>query len=990
MAQTAPNAGDTVNIPHVHSGQTAVQNLILHAVAPALFVDCDLRILQANPAMLALLGHPAPNSHPGQPHPGQAYPGLTGRSLFDLVPAADHAVLTQRLHACIAGRTRRLSAATSLHLRLGRSMCDAAMVPIKAEFGRLIGFLVQAQAAAPPDLDWEAALEGAGQGVWDYDLRSGRQLYSKAWYDMRGLLPGDPLVDDQGAWLNKIHPDDLELTRYHSHRLDAGLLDEVHYEYRERHADGHWIWIMCRGRPIAWDPEGRPNHYVGTDTDITAIKSVQAAVNQLSHDEVRWKNAQESTGQGLWDVNNETGERYHSPQWFKMRGLPPDAIAETAHDQWLTRIHPEDQVQVKADMAYQDQWQLDSSKLEYREWHQDGHWIWILSRGRVVKRNSDGRANRTVGTDMDITEIEQSEECMVRISRRLEMALSASKVGVWEFDLTSNRVEWDQVMREMYGLPLDQSPLPRNIWEDSLHPEDRDATLAVTLNGQETKCDYMLDYRIIRRDGTIRHMRSRASHIDDPIDGPKLLGLNWDVTEDFKLAQDLKDAHATALKRNSQLEAARALMEHNSLHDALTGLPNRRMLDMVQTASVEAAVDDRQRFAVLHVDLDRFKQINDTLGHAAGDSVLIRTASILRETVGPDNLVARVGGDEFAVFIENAPSEEELVQLARQIIARSSMPMKYLHHDCRCGVSVGIAWAEGRGIDGKALFINADMAMYRSKHGGRGGFSVFNDDMKREALAKKNRSDELLAALERDEFFCVYQPQYSSATLELTGVEALVRWNNPQHGLMSPADFLPLAEELQVIERIDAIVMRLALADLATWQRQGLLIPRLSINISDRRLKDPHLAQELMQLDLPAGILSFEFLESIFLDEPGDVQIININCIRALGIGIEVDDFGSGHSSIVSLLKLKPDRLKIDRSIVEPVTRSDRQRQLVQSIANIGKLQGIKVLAEGVETADHVRIMQEIGCDELQGYALSRPLPADKLAELVGRLPMSG
>jgi EAL domain-containing protein (putative c-di-GMP-specific phosphodiesterase class I) len=240
-----------------------------------------------------------------------------------------------------------------------------------------------------------------------------------------------------------------------------------------------------------------------------------------------------------------------------------------------------------------------------------------------------------------------------------------------------------------------------------------------------------------------------------------------------------------------------------------------------------------------------------------------------------------------------------------------------------------------------------------------------------------------LTALDRDEFFCVYQPQYDSHTLQLTGIETLVRWNNPVHGQMAPSEFLPLAEELQIIDQIDKIVLRLALRDLVLWQGMGLNVPRLSINISGRRLQDPGLAQELIDLSMPEGVVSFEFLESIFLDEPDEIQMANINCIRQLGIGIEVDDFGSGHSSIVSLLKLKPDRLKIDRFIVEPVTRSDRQRHLVQSIVDIGKLQGIKVLAEGVETVAHVKILQAIGCDELQGFALSRPIPAAQLVALL-------
>lgn len=958
-----------MNAPQAHSGYSATENLIRHSLAPALLTDCNLLIVAVNQAMARLLNLAVAQLI------GQGLDGLSAGRDFD--PAA-------RL---LCNLDSQADGSDPIVTEIGTPPVLVSIIRIMGDFGGISGFLVQASPKPMPGsaMDWDAALTGAGQGVWDYDIRTGVKQYSQTWYDMRGVSKTKAEAEDSAVWFEKIHSADLALTQKYSNELEAGLLQNVHFEYRERHAHGHWMWIMCRGRPIAWDVAGKPTRYVGTDTDITAIKSAQAAVSQLTSDEIRWKNAHESTEQGLWDINNRTGEKFMSSQWYRMRGLPENSTVETGYNQWMKRIHPEDFQRLEAEISAQDESGADHTKLEYREQHQDGHWIWILSRGKIVKRDAQGRAERTVGTDTDITDIKASRERIERISRRLEMALTASRVGVWEFDITTNHVEWDLVMRDMYGLPLDASPLPRDIWEHALHIGDRNLVVAKTEAAMLAKTDYMLDYRIMRQDGTVRHVRSRASYIDDPIDGPKLLGLQWDVTQDYKLAQDLKDANAIALKNNRQLEAARALMEHNSLHDALTGLANRRMLDQVQKASIESAGAPDKRFAVLHVDLDRFKQINDTLGHAAGDAVLIRTASILRESVGENDLVARVGGDEFAVFIADAPAEVELIALAKLIIDKASAPMKYQHHDCRCGVSIGIAFAKGSNIDGKALFINADLAMYRSKHSGRGGCTVFNDEMKREALEKKNRSDQLLAALERDEFFCLYQPQYDCNTLKLTGIEALVRWNNPIHGLMPPADFLPLAEELQIIDRIDKIVLRLALADLAGWHKIGLNIPRLSINISGRRLRDAQLKLELQQLTLPKNILSFEFLESIFLDEPDEVQISNINCIRNLGIGIEVDDFGSGHSSIVSLLKLKPDRLKIDRSIVEPVTRSGRQRQLVQSIVDIGKLQGIKVLAEGVETADHIKILQSIGCDELQGYALSRPIESAELVKLLAR-----
>ena len=956
-----------MSAPQAHSGQTTVQNLIRHSLAPALMLDCNLMIYEVNAAMAALLKQPVG--------------ALVGQSFHGLFPGGlpnDLVALHEARHAIVASNivvsTQIVSPALNLQI-----------VRILGEFGGPVGFLVQADPAVGSEnrMDWEQALQGAGQGVWDYDLSTGQKIYSKTWHDIRGLNGDDETAEDEDAWFAKIHPDDLELTKKNSADLEAGLMQTVQYEYRERHAQGHWIWIMCRGRAIAWDTNNRPTRYVGTDTDITALRKAQDKVTQLSETEIRWKNALQTTQQGLWDLNERTGSRFHSPQWFRMRGLDEAAVERSDMDNWLSRIHPDDLSQVLQDIERQNNSDQDQVEMEYRELHQDGYWIWILSRGRVVQRDETGRSVRLIGFDTDVSELKSAADRIRRISSRLEMALTASRVGVWEFDLNTNQVEWDGVMRDMYGLPKDGSALPRYIWENSLHIDDRDYAMAKTADAMRNKVDYSLDYRIQRQDGVIRHIRSRASHFYDPADGSKLIGLNWDVTQDHELAQELKDSNAIALKNNIQLEAARKLMEYNSLHDALTGLPNRRMLDQVQKMSADGLAGNDRVFAVLHVDLDRFKQINDTLGHAAGDAALVHIAGILRETVSKNDLVARVGGDEFAVFIEDAPPEAELVELAQKIIAKAAVPMKYLYQDCRCGVSIGIAYAKGDDIDDKSLFINADMAMYRSKYNGRGGCTVFSEDMKREALNKKALSDQLLTGLEQDEFFCLYQPQYDCFTLELTGVETLVRWNNPLSGVMSPAEFLPLAEELQVIDKIDKIVLRLALNDLSAWKKKNLHVPRLSINISGRRLQDIGLAQELRDLAIPSGILSFEFLESILLDEPDQVQSANISCIRELGIGIEVDDFGSGHSSIVSLLKLRPDRLKIDRTIVEPVIHSDRQRQLVQSIVDIGKLLGIKVLAEGVETEAHIKILQAMGCNELQGYGLSRPIEAAQLVRLL-------
>ncbi len=698
---------------------------------------------------------------------------------------------------------------------------------------------------------------------------------------------------------------------------------------------------------------------------------------------IHWKEALESAGQGVWDYDIITGEKFYSDTWRAMRGLMPGEREPQTDEEWLEKIHPDDR-----DLALDRTNKLNAGELrevnfEYRERHRDGHWIWIMCRGRPISWDPRGNPCRFVGTDTDISRLKESEDRIKSVSRRLELALSSVQIGVWNYDLTLDRVEWDMRLRTIYGLPADLSPLPRDIWERSLHPDDRDAAIGRTQLALESGNDYDLNYRIIRTDGQTRYIRSRVSFQKDLIGGPILVGINWDATEDAMHAEALARANQHAAVKNAELETARAEMEYNSLHDALTGLPNRRMLDQVQQAQVGRDCCLSRRFAVLHIDLDRFKQINDAFGHAVGDFVLQNTARILGDCAPQGSLVARVGGDEFALFVPDAAPDSDLALLAARLINAVAKPIHHGGSECRYGISIGIAVADGPQADGSALFINADLALYRAKNGGRGRYCFFTDAMRSAALAHKQKCDEILAGIERDEFFCVYQPQFDANTRQLTGVEALVRWQTPNGEVLLPADFLTTAEDLNVLGIIDRIVLQKAVADFGCWAGQGLKVPRLSVNLSKARLRDPDLAAELASLNIDHGVLSMELLESNFLDDQTDEVAANLAAIKQLGIGIEVDDFGTGHASIVSLLRLNPDRLKIDRALVEPIVSSERQVQLLRSIVDIGHLQGISIIAEGVETDAQILILQAIGCDEFQGHALARPMTPAALVQFL-------
>ena len=579
-------------------------------------------------------------------------------------------------------------------------------------------------------------------------------------------------------------------------------------------------------------------------------------------------------------------------------------------------------------------------------------------------------------------ELKAREEALERLSRRLGLALDTSQVGVWEMDIVTQDLIWDDRMNELNGYPADNGKRDYSHWRKGLHPDDL-AQAEADFNEGISSGTYRSEFRTLRPDGLVRHIRSLGAVYRDPDSNPKILGVNWDVTADVMLNEDLRLAKQLTDAHNRELDAARVRIEYNALHDSLTGLPNRRYLDERLKTLEVGGFDDSGSIAMLHIDLDRFKQINDTMGHAAGDAMLVHASSVLLSNCGLTDFVARVGGDEFVVLTSARDGDIYLGTLAEQIVSQMRQPVTYQGHECRFGVSIGIAVERGEVIDCKRLLINADIALYRAKGRGRNRFEFFSEALQAEVVNTKRVADEILGGLERNEFIAFYQPQFDARTHDLVGVEALARWDHPTQGIRPPDSFLPVAEDLNVVSTIDRLILEQALSDLDRWEAAGFRVPRASVNVSLRRLHDEDLITGLRQLDIALGRISFELVESIYLDESDAIVGWNIDQIKDLGIDVEIDDFGTGYASIVSLQKLRPKRLKIDRQLVDPILVDRAQRQLLVSIIDIGKSMGIEVVAEGVETMEHARILAELGCDILQGYAFAKPMSAADLENLL-------
>lgn len=697
---------------------------------------------------------------------------------------------------------------------------------------------------------------------------------------------------------------------------------------------------------------------------------------ELAMRESRWNHALVGSDLGVWDHNLRTGEFYYSDIWKEMRGISPDEEIDPCIDRWLDNIHPEDRERTAIAVAAQNTGDERYQTFEYRERHRHGHYIWVECRGSVVDWDEDGKPARIVGTDMDITRRKNDEAELERLSRRLELALDVSQIGVFEVNLETGLTEWDENVKKIFGLEGTDTLKPSSAWVDMIVPEDREGAISKAGASIGQDRGFRNEYRIQRTDGSIRYVRAHAAPFLTKDGERRVIGANWDVTDDVLLRQELAIAKELTEKRNRELEDVHSKIRHNALHDYLTGLPNRRHLDEFMERETREDVHDKRPLAALHIDLDRFKQINDTLGHEAGDVILNEAARVLRTFVRGNDFVARIGGDEFAFVSRAMTTPRRVAAFADRIIRELTKPIPYKGHFIRTGANVGIARAESREIDGKQLLRNADIALFRAKNRGRNRQEFFSQATQNDMIHTRRLSDEILSAIDHGEFVPFYQPQFHAGDLSIAGMETLVRWNHPERGIIPPDQFLSVAADLDVVSTIDGFVLEKALSDFHRWEEDGLEINRISVNVSARRLDDPHLVRKLKRLKFKPGTIAFELLESIFLDDNDETTSRTLSEIRELGIDIEIDDFGSGHASIVSLMKIAPDILKIDRELVRTLPYSDEQRRLIASIVEIGKSLNIRVLAEGVETRDHVVALQKVGCDILQGYGLAHPMPA--------------
>ncbi len=422
--------------------------------------------------------------------------------------------------------------------------------------------------------------------------------------------------------------------------------------------------------------------------------------------------------------------------------------------------------------------------------------------------------------------------------------------------------------------------------------------------------------------------------------------------------------------------------------DVLTGLPNRRLFNDRLDVAISAARRHRQRLAVMFLDLDLFKRINDTLGHGVGDSVLVEMSERLKSCVRDCDTVARMGGDEFTIMQSEISGEEDAARLARRVIDSIRMPFHIDGRELYLTTSIGISIFPDDGEESEILIKNADIAMYRAKDLGRNSYQLYTSSMNAKSFERLVMESALRKALERNEFLLNYQVKVDLLTGQIAGAEALLRWMHPDLGLVSPADFIPLAEDTGLIVGIGDWVIEAACAQNKAWQERGLGFIRLAVNISPRQFRQPDLVSRvrshLLKHRLEPKYLEIEVTESVLMEHM-DLAATMLEELRQIGVHVSIDDFGTGYSSLSYLKRIPIDALKIDASFMHEITVASGDAEIVSAIIALAHNLKLKVVAEGVETEEQVNFLRGKGCDEIQGYLVSRPLSAENFESLFER-----
>ncbi|MBV8245985.1 MAG: EAL domain-containing protein [Candidatus Eremiobacteraeota bacterium] len=563
----------------------------------------------------------------------------------------------------------------------------------------------------------------------------------------------------------------------------------------------------------------------------------------------------------------------------------------------------------------------------------------------------------------DVTERVRAEERLRESEAALARAQQIAHLGSFYHDLRNGERIWSTQMYRIYGLQAGDALPEGGLWPYD-HPDDAARINDAIAQARRARSSYDIDHRIIRKDGTIRYVQEQGQ---------------WEYDNNGKEVVNV----GTVLDITERKVAERDL-EHLAYHDSLTDLPNRTKLISDLQVLIDQSASDSM-IALLFLDLDRFKIINDTLGHRFGDSVLVEIGKRLRERLPASGIVARPGGDEFIVVLSNMPDKLEVSRIADQILDALKKPFSVAGHEHFISASIGVSMypLDGRAVE--VLLQAADAAMYAAKQRGGGNFHFYTSNLQYAAARRFRLESALHRAMERGEFMLHYQPVLSVATGKIVAAEALIRWNDPETGVVMPSDFVPFAEETGLVVPLGDWVFKEACVQAKLWSAAGYPI-RIWVNVSAPQLQHPGFAasirERLILTGLNPALIGLELTERTFLSATEET-IAAMHELKGTGVSLSLDDFGVAYSSLEYLRRLPIDSIKIDRMFLRDIATDRFNQSIVRAIVGISHDLNLQVTAEGVETTDQFAFLTDLGCDEWQGYYYGEAIPVDSFARLL-------
>ena len=789
-------------------------------------------------------------------------------------------------------------------------------------------------------------------GSWQRDLSSNRLTWSEETFRIIGADPAT-FVPTRESLFERVHPDDISRLKRASEDAQAGL-SAFAIDYRVLLPDGAMRHVHARA-DVMFDEKGRARRMVGTVQDITERKRAE---EELKTSEQRFRRLVETTQVVPWTSDPEQQRfTYIGPQIEKIAGYPVQAWCEPGF--WRSKLDPQERDAV-IEICREGLSRGEDHELEYRFLAADGRWLSLREIVGVVV-GADGR--RTLqGFLLDITLSKRAQGELRLAAQVFQSSGEAIVIADAQHRVLTVNPAYSQITGYAATDAMGKTPYALS---PSVRSADREREMWAEVDRSGHWQGEVWDRR---RNGEVFPKWLTVSVVRDAQGKPvNYIEIFSDITE-----------------RKEREERVR----HLAHHDALTDLPNRVLLNDRIAQAVSLAERNRTRVAVMFLDLDRFKTVNDSLGHGVGDKLLQEVSRRLKLCIRASDTVSRLGGDEFVILMPDMADPADIAVAAQKVLDAVARPYNIDGHELVSTPSVGIAVYPGDGADVDTLLRNADAAMYHAKEHGRNNYQFFTQDMNARALERLSLERSLRRALERDELRLHYQPQYDIASGRMVGMEALIRWQHPEHGLVLPGRFMQFAEESGLILPIGEWVLQEACRQNRAWQDAGLPRLRVSVNISALQFRQADFVdtveRALAVSKLDPRALELEVTESVIMQEAERVTE-SLRRLKDMQLELAIDDFGTGYSSLSYLKRFPIDRLKIDKSFVQDVTADTDDAAIIVAIIALTRNLGLRTIAEGVETSEQLEFLRQQGCHEAQGFLLGKPLPPADCGTLLAR-----